>query len=340
MSENIIGEIHPATADSNFPVLVERPAAVIRPELSDWLDSVVEALNGDNIASVRTSNSLTFERRMGTTVIRVNPVDVTTIDGYRTLETVTITTDVSSTVHLPIEQVAVANRYASLSALIRDPDSGDLSLATRITNYEGFDNSLAYWTRVLDCAWITHDHGLAAAINDMFPRENQATWGGLPLPARDFEDQWQIEEFESAVEVLNSWGCFANASGQGLTAEFPWQDKGVSAALGHQTNLFTLTTREVHPILGRGLLCKLELWPSFDLNRLVQLIDDLNRFERDQIDGPPFLGAWCAGLRQGGLAFVGFWPNALFSPALPEYLARWMGSRSQIVRGMIENGQV
>jgi len=336
MSEKVISEIKPAHAVSVPIEPVEESAPALRPEVMQILDFIDADLTG----GVRTDNSLSYEGRMGPTSIRIDSVEAVATDGTRILETVHISTDVSGWVHLPVEQVALANRYAGLAALIRDPVTGKLSLETRTTLYEGFDDTLEYSKYVFLCALAIHDAGLAAAINREFLQPNEPRWQATQLPGHDRQGRWNAEEFEEAATILRSRRYFANAGQARLTAEFPWEDGAVSAANGHATNLLTYSGLEQHPTLGRGLFCKLELYPRFPSELVAELANSLNAFERDAVNAAPLFGAWCLTDRTGGLAYVEFWPNYLHNPNLLRNLALWMSWRSHVVREVFENGRV
>ncbi|MBM4220587.1 MAG: hypothetical protein FJ170_01420 [Gammaproteobacteria bacterium] len=104
--------------------------------------------------------------------------------------------------------------------------------------------------------------------------------------------------------------------------------------------LLTLSSDNPHPVVGAGLFCKLELPVRFRKQRLAGLVDALNRFEWNAIDGPPLLGAWASHISTGRVAYVSFLPNYLWGQNCTPAFTNWLYQRAQIVREALINGRL
>jgi len=95
------------------------------------------------------------------------------------------------------------------------------------------------------------------------------------------------EDFHQAMELNPEPWVMANASDDGLTAEFPFP------GCLPPTALLTASNKAVHPRLGSGLLLRLRL--PLDLRGVdVELLaSQLNLAELAQPTPSHFMGAWC-----------------------------------------------
>ena len=112
--------------------------------------------------------------------------------------------------------------------------------------------------------------------------------------------------FQDLASNLSDSGLITTSDPDGLTSYVPF---------GSETSLFRATTREEHPVLGKGLLLSLSLPPEdisekYDINGAM--IMELNRLEKETSQTAHFLGSWCLSRGRGENettpAFVTFIP--------------------------------
>ena len=108
---------------------------------------------------------------------------------------------------------------------------------------------------------------------------------------------------------------------------------------GDVTSLLTFNSSTVHPTMGSGLFCKLELPLHFEEHELVFFANKLNQVEYESVDAPPFFGAWCSHLDSGRLCHITFWPNVLYQPGTVLNLAVWMFFRNRQSVAFISNNR-
>jgi len=85
-----------------------------------------------------------------------------------------------------------------------------------------------------------------------------------------------------------------------------------------------------HPWFGRGIFSTLELPIGGDLPSLLRLVRELNQWELETPELPPFFGAWVVGPRAP--MFQTFVPNQLCVPGIVVNLTVWAASRARMVR--------
>ena len=64
-----------------------------------------------------------------------------------------------------------------------------------------------------------------------------------------------------------------------------------------------------HPLAGNGLYFRLDLPVDVTEAEAMRCAVELNRFETEGVDTPPFFGAWCYNAKINTPSFVGFWPT-------------------------------
>lgn len=196
---------------------------------------------------------------------------------------------------------------------------------------EGNDSAWDLYVPLVSFSAILQAESMLSTLGRAVDRGPHAVSEELP-GARE-ESRWGRGEFKQTAAMLKRAGVFANAGDSGLTAEFPRKAGGVSAIAGDLTGLLTMQADMPHPSWGNGLFFKLELPMDFD--DAAGLANRLNLDELHASDAPPFFGAWC-GVPQGrGIAFVGFWPNALYHPSSALNVAVWMMNRDRVARTWI-----
>lgn len=116
------------------------------------------------------------------------------------------------------------------------------------------------------------------------------------IPANDFADPIGDSEFRIAAGLLTrksftTWGEW------GLTSEFPFTGDEpahvrMKKRLGPVTTLFQASSREKHPLLGKGLLTTMRLPLSIDREEGLRLATGLNLLESMEWAKCHMNGAW------------------------------------------------
>ncbi len=112
-------------------------------------------------------------------------------------------------------------------------------------------------------------------------------------------------EFLDALASLQRPPCLlATGDKSGLCAEFPFPG---------QSTLLQVSTSEVNPRAGRGLLIRTTLPIEGQKAEFFRVAMELNETELKSMTRCHFTGSWCAG--EHGLTFVSFAPNILSAPS-------------------------
>jgi len=306
-------------------------AGELRPAIAEMLDGLALASG-----AARLEDGLVLEKPLGPTRLRVCPVEFTADDGERATETITITTELPAAEGLTERAISRFNRFAALSAIVPDGESGTPILVSRLSTYEGWDESLEFYGTLLLFALMLHDEGFLAAGIALRTAFGALASEPTNLGSNGEHATWGREEFEALAAAFERSDILAFAGEHGLKAEIPWAPGALSAAFGDSTSLLTLDTRVSHPRLGDGLFFHLELPREFSEEELPVIANWLNRIEADAVDAPPFFGAWCTGLSETRLVFVGFWPTLLYRDKSLQTLAAWLKVRSDLAHGYLE----
>ncbi len=276
------------------------------------LEVIAELIEGEVGPIQRDSDGIFFDGTIGTTHIRVRPVDVDAIDGARIANVVSTVTELPE-LPIPSEDPALAafNMGAAFSAAIRSDETGCIELVSRLSCFEDDDEAWRLYVPMIAFAAMSQSHTFVTFLAQQLQNsdaEPESVFARAVEPSR-----WGAEDFELTQEQLDQFGIFANGGEGGLTAEFPWDagaissmDWLVSGGERKRTSLLTLTTAESHPCLGNGLLCRLVIPISYSFEEAAEVVHHLNRLERAAIDAPPFFGAWCVEPKFGMLTFVCF----------------------------------
>jgi len=307
----------------------EEPASVL-------LDGVAYISRAPGYTLDRLENSLIFHAGSGRTHVEVRDIHTPTIDKHEVSNVVLIRSKLSEE---PIEPrgLVIMNTMASLGALVYEGDSERVSIVSRLSMFRGDDGALRLYVPLVACSTVFHATGLLNAI---------ASTVGTQMPRLHISDDqdgpscWSRPDFEFAKEGLKqSFGLFCNAGDDGLTAEIPWEPGGISTMTGDMTSLLIFNSSTVHPTMGSGLFCKLELPLHFEEDELVFFANKLNQVEYDSVDAPPFFGAWCSHLKSGRLCHITFWPNTLYHPGTVLNLGAWMFFRNRQAVAFISNNR-
>lgn len=304
------------------------------PETSVPLDVIEEMIKATSEEVERQGNMLLFQGSTGQCRIEVESVHTQTVDGLEIGDIVSIRTELPEQMSsIDDRQIVIFNTMAALGALIRDSDSGRLSIVSRLSAFQGDNEAWNLYIPLIAFSALLQGDALFGAIRSTMGEESVK----LGLPDQDGPSKWTEQDFEFAAERLNQIGMFSNAGNDGLTAEIPLEPGAVSAMMGDETSLLTFQAGMSHPAVGSGLFYKLELPIQFEQDELIFFANKLNQIEQESADAPPFFGAWCSQLDSGRLSHVGFWPNLLYQPGTVLNLAVWMLHRNSQARAFLEN---
>ena len=153
--------------------------------------------------------------------------------------------------------------------------------------------------------------------------------GQLYVPHGQGESAWAgSDEFEEIANFLNTGNCFATGDPTGLCAEFAFGDE--------QTTLLRIDSRERHPVLGSGLLFRLNLPLNQTKHEAGILAAHLNRLEQRGGVMAHMLGSWAVKSWNGAdLAYVSFVPTIMHKKNLLMNLVMSMFNRSRDVAGLL-----
>lgn len=314
------------------------------------LDQIARAIAPLVADFERDQRSLSFTGVFGRTRLQVRPVDHTARDGSRISEVVTIHTDLPDEVTLADlgreQGLSGLNTLASTSALMHMARGGALAsqgvtrLVSRLSVFDGDDEAWQLYAPLLSFTAVFQADFMSRTFRGVADPEGDP--GFEPLYLADEPSRWGAVEFERAQDLIHRMGLFGNSGADGLACEFPW-DAGATSQLVHlsrgeqkQTSLLTLSTREAHPVLGNGLLCRLALPVTYGPGKAVEAACRLNLLELLATDAPPFFGAWCVDSDTGHLTFVNFWPNFFHRPGTASNLLIWMLARTEVAKRWVE----
>ena len=304
------------------------------PETNVPLDAIAERIKFVSGTIDRQNNRLILPINSGQCVIDARSVNLFTVDGQEISEIISIKSDLPEQMpDLNDKQITVFNTLTALGALIRDKDTGDLNMHSRLSIFKGDDASWQLYTPLIVSIALLQSDALLNAIMQQIGLETI----NLNLPEHDQPSRWSDAEFDFAAFQLNQIGVLAFAGEYNLSAELPLAPDAVSAINGDKTSLLQIKSDTIHPAVGSGLFYKLELPTWFEEHELVYFANKLNQIEMKSSDAPPFVGAWCSQLDSGRLSYVGFWPNLLYQPGSTFNIAIWMLHRNKQVWAWIEN---
>ncbi len=229
------------------------------------LETIVELIESNAGPVQREHGGVFFDGTIGTTHIRVTPVDVDAVDGARIANVISIMTELPE-LPIPSEDPALAafNMGAAFSAAIWNEETGCIELVSRQSCFEDDDEAWRLYVPMVAFAAISQSHTFLKFLTTQLNKsdaEVESVFAKAHEPSR-----WGEEEFQLTQERLGQFGLFANGGQGGLTAEFPWDawavssmDSLVTGEERKRTSLLMLKTEERHPCLGNGLFCRLVL---------------------------------------------------------------------------------
>jgi hypothetical protein len=288
--------------------------------------------------AVTIENGVRVTTRHSTTDVRIENVDVPTLEGYRIRTIVRVICAPERMASAPdLAFASAVNRLASMCCLAIDTASDRSFVFSKLMLYEGEPASDLYLHLI---ATTTNLVRITAEVCAFESREqigarlhsgNTVT----DLPRRDQRPIFTEADWKDGWAWIQRNRLYANYDVDGLTLEFPW-DKGAVSRLaaaigirGHQdkwTSLLTIRTSEVNPFFGHGLLALLRLPVSLPPESRDALINEMNLWEYQFADLPPSVGAWTLD-DEVFPAFCSFVPTCNAAPPLPRHFIWWMGGR-------------
>lgn len=326
-------------SNSDFTVVKSRENWQPRPAILEAMGHLADVFKEAYSTTETGDTWLAFDNAIGRTTIFATPIDITTQDGYHVLDRIVVKTVLpEGNGHLDEAMIAQVNTLATTGALMIDPITGELVIVSSVTLLEGDgedDNLLRLYISLIAYAAVFHPACLASIYG---PAQADSETYALDEPEGFNEPgYWGLEDFKPAENMLRQAGIFSNAGATGLTAEFPWEDGGVSWVTGDETSLLTFQSDLRHPNVGNGLFFKLELPEAYSEDELRALVSHLNMLEVTGADVPPFLGAWCSHPKTRRIAYVGFLPNIAYWPGSVANISGWLSIRARNARAAIGN---
>ena len=237
-----------------------------------------------------------------------------------------ISYDIKETDESFFKFVNIVNLNSVLSSLIYFSDDNSLKFTSRFFEYDQENPNMRDFQiktimRQIRNNSIQFENTLHGAKED-FQKFRDKNFKNLDVPIAIDNDEFlkSIDKYKSRYAI--------NGDKEGLTVEFPLDDKSYSKTLGseHNTSLLQIRTSNIHPIFGRGIFCLLNL--PVNCNSFEQ-INNLNKYEFYLNDAPPFFGSWCSTDIGKPISFICFVPNDNYVEGLIDYLILWMMIRSE-----------
>jgi CheY-like chemotaxis protein len=191
----------------------------------DVIAGIIES-SGARITKDR--NHISFEGEVGRTSVTVRPSASRSPGQEKLTGVITVETKLP---RLPLpgdhRWVAVINMTSALSALIQDND-GDWKLVSRLSFYQGDDERWEIYVGLIAFGALLHASAQLHTLREAFKVPDLRLTMNLPHASE--ASRWPDDEFYSAQRAFEQRGIFATTTGEGLTAEFPW-DEGASVAI-------------------------------------------------------------------------------------------------------------
>lgn len=311
----------------------------------DAISAIVEAAIGK---VQQIEHGISFATGIGQTRIEVIPVHHETSHGHEIEAVIKIRTELLHEFEAVIkarnepvsqsspmddeEKLSLFNALASFGALLRDPDTGRLVVASRLSAFAGDSASWRLYVPLVAFGSMLQGESIIKGIAKFLDYIEAAP---MVLPDSEKPCFWGRQDFEGSERLLDQQGFIANGDAGGMTVEFPWEQGALSSIVGHSTSLVQFFSDQPHPILGNGLFFKLDLPVQFEPERLTRTANLLNLWEWKTVDAPPFFGAWCNDKKSGLLSHVGFWPNAMYQSGTVTNIAIWMMHRTRLVKEVL-----
>lgn len=289
--------------------------------------------------------------------IKVMPLQFTADDGFLVTEQASLVLRAGWMSGSDDETLDKWNQFAAITGFARDPWSGEVILNSKVGIPDGDVAAAAMiYAPIISLA--------AAGMTWVAERFARSDFSVSPehSPYVGVEDEPPVESgaFVQALKgVVEPRGFVGTVDSGSLTFEIPWdagaltQMARIPSIRGHlkallgldgqsseeltgRTALVQIRTDTRHPWFGRGVRCTLDLPLSPNDPGVLELVRDLNSWELETPDLPPYFGAWVVGPRAP--MFTTFVPNQLCMPGLVTNLAAWSAGRGEQVRRWLSAG--
>lgn len=330
------------TSTQHHPIKDQPPAAALRPEALDAVQTIHDAVRtwAPDSECAFTENSAEFPVLFGRCTLSVTPLGIDTYDGFRLSERIEARTELSYVIDDFEEPFFhLANTYATTGALLRCPETGRAVIVSAVNVFrEDVEALRTLYLPILLWSSLVQSFSVQQAMRDTFGSDLLGEKSEqIGMPGCDDPSRWQPEDFAWTERMLRNNGVYCNASETSLTAEFPWEPDAMSALMGDNTSLLQFNSEARHPTAGNGLAFRLVLPVSAESEDFGLVQNTLNEMELGGIDVPPGLGAWAVIPQFRSVGYVGFWPNCMYQPGTVANIASWCKIRSKVARQVIGN---
>ncbi len=253
-------------------------------------------------------------------ILEARPLDRLLPHRRRLVEEVRVRYRFSGLQRLSAWEVPDINQLSCLGGLVRVEEGEGLEFVAKVGLFEGDEASARrvyapLMARSMVAAdWIVRC--LAEGIRWVDPARSPFRHAHEPSPLLE-------RDLRSAQEwILEPRGWFGVRDSWGLTAEYPWDPRGGTCLLW--------VRQDTHPFLGNGVLATLEVPLPLAGEEPTALMEELNGWEMETPELPPYFGAWMPG-RQAP-SFGTFIPNELCVTGIAQHLSAWAVVRARELR--------
>lgn len=292
-----------------LPARQQHRTPELRPEIRDIIDRMASHFI-QYPGYEELPGGLAFDNRIGRTTVSFRGVVPRFIDGRELLEIA----EVRTVLHEDCKQFSDAmlahlNSWASLGAVLREPETGHVVVHTRCPIYATDDAVLGHYGLLLHAAAMAHDDqviaGICVGMGEEMPENLRQ-----PIRGEDAEAPWGLADFRAWEKHLHERRRHATASADSLTASLPWSPAADFPGTDRGSGIVLfLHTGTPHPLLGSGLHCRLELPVEMENDDIVAWVNRLNLLERERLSAGPGFGAWCPVPGHPRIAWLSFLPD-------------------------------
>ena len=267
--------------------------------------------------------------------VEIKELGVVGTDGLKLTHSVKIYTRCAEPTPgmLDLKNIGNWNAYTSMLSLIKD-DQG-LAVVAKVNLYEVPEEIIKHLYAQLAYAAIWLSFGIKYFINNGYPNAidylrggatpDMQPWSfGIPQEASQAPARVTEEALKEGSEFACQRGLVSLYGPNNLSLELPW-DRGAKGALFElmtnpdkpptnekkRTSLLMIEANMAHPLFGNGVLIRLHLPIFSDPKELPNLVNQINLWEMESADMPPFIGSWCIDPQFPSPSFVMFIPSML-----------------------------
>ena len=172
----------------------------------------------------RSGATLTWPDHQGRSELSIEAVDTSLPDGRRVTDLVTLTHTNPRLAAVSVEEAALQNRYATLSAIVLPEDGTPAKLIAKVGVFET-DRAAA--ERVYAPLLCTEATILGWYTQHLTAHEFSSTAAECPLEHMPDGSPF-LRDIDPCLKISESLGYMASPGEGGLTVEFPWDAGAVS----------------------------------------------------------------------------------------------------------------